>query len=211
MKKLILSVLVLLSINTTIFAQENKEKGIYFGATIGTKVNDFNKHFAVDVDPQLYSFSIGAGSAWALNNYVIGLGFLYSTAQKDNSSGNIQYVGFSNTLSFGYNVYNNKAWRIEPNVGLALNNNQLIIQDKNNAVFQNLTNNQVSGNIGLNFKAVADNGIFTGIKLGYMFPFSGKTEWENKVTGTATGLKDNVGTFFIQLNLGGFLNLAKKE
>jgi hypothetical protein len=211
MKKLILSAVVLLTINTTILAQENKGTAIYFGAIAGTQINDFNKHFAVDVDPQLYSFSIGAGSAWTKNNYVIGFEFLYSAAKKDNNNGEIQYVGFRNTLSFGYNVSKNKTWKIEPNLGVVLNNNQLIVQNKNNAAFQNLTNNQVCGNIGLNIKAVGKNGLFTGIKLGYILPFSGETEWENKVTGTATGLNDNVGAFYIQLNLGGLLDLTKKE
>lgn len=211
MKKLILSIVMLFALNFNVFAQENKGTGIYFGAIAGTQINDFNKHFAVDVDPQLVSFSIGAGSAWTKNNYIIGLEFLYSAANKDNNNGEIQYVGFRNTLSFGYNVSKSKTWRIEPNVGLVLNNNQLIVQNKNNGAFQNLINNQVCGNIGLNIKAVRINGLFTGLKLGYIVPFSGETEWENKVIGTATGLKDNVGAFYIQLNIGGLLDLTKKE
>lgn len=209
MKKLILSVVVLLTINTTVFAQEDKTTAIYFGAIAGVQINDFKKHFITDVDPQLVSFSIGAGSAWTKNNYVIGFEFLYSNANKDNSTGEIQYIGFSNTLSFGYNVSKNKSWKIEPNIGVVLNNNQLIVQNKLNNSFQNLTNNQVMGNIGLNVKVVDKKGLFTGIKLGYMLPFSGDTEWENKIDGTKTGLNDNVGTFYFQLNLGGLLDLTK--
>jgi len=211
MKKIVVSIVVLFALNLNVLAQENKGTGIYFGAIVGTQINDFNKHFAVDVDPQLVSFSIGAGSAWAKNNYVIGLEFLYSSANKDNNNGAIQYVGFRNTLSFGYNVSKNKAWRLVPNLGVVLNSNQLIVQNKNNGAFQNLINNQVCGNIGLNITAVRKNGLFTGVKLGYLVPFSGETEWENKVTGTATGLKDNVGAFYIQLNIGGLLDLTKKE
>jgi hypothetical protein len=211
MKKLIVTVVVLLIVKTSVFAQEKKETGIYFGAILGTQINDFNKHFAVDVDPKLYSFSIGADGEWTKNNYIIGLEFLYSSAKKDNNNGEIQYIGFRNTLSFGYNVTKSKKWKIEPNIGVVLNSNQLIVQNKNNTTFQNLINEQVSGNIGLNFKAVSKDGIFTGVKLGYILPFSGETEWENKVTGAATGLEDNMGAFYIQLHLGGLLDLTKKE
>lgn len=190
-------------------AQEKKDTGIYFGAIIGTKYNDFNNHFTADIKPELYSFSIGAGSTFTKNNYIIGFEFLYSNANKDNNIGKIQYIGFSNTLSFGYNLSKNKSWKIEPNIGLVLNNNQVIIQNKLNNSFQNLTNNQLMGNIGLNVKIVDKKGLFTGIKLGYILPFSGDTEWENKIDGTKTGLNDNIGTFYFQLNLGGFLNFTK--
>jgi hypothetical protein len=211
MKKIIITILILFTTNIYLFAQEKKASSMYFGALTGTKINDFNNHFAVDVDPLFYSFSIGAGAAWTKNNYVVGFDFLYSAAQNDNNEGEIQYVGFSNTLSLGYNVSKSEIWKIEPNLGVVINNNQLIVQNKNNTIFQNLVNNQLSGNIGLNVKAVGKNGLFTGLKVGYIIPFSGETEWENKVDGTASGLRDNVGSFYVQLNLGGLLNLSKEN
>jgi hypothetical protein len=206
-------VIIIFFFATTIFvnAQDKKGSSMYFGAIAGTQINNFNKHFAVNVDPRLYSFSIGAGSAWTKKNYVIGFEFLYSAANKDNSNGEIQYVGFRNTLSFGYNVSRKETWKIEPNLGMVLNNNQLIVQNKNNGAFQNLINNQICGNIGLNIKAVSKNGLFTGVKLGYLLPFSSETEWKNKITGNKTGLNDNVGAFYLQFNLGGLLDLTKKE
>lgn len=209
MKKTIVLLAIFLTATLSSNAQENKDTGMYFGAIVGTKYNDFNNHFIADIEPELYSFSIGAGAAWTKKNYVIGLDFLYSNANKDNNVGDIQYVGFSNTLWFGYNVSKSKTWKIEPNLGVVLNNNQLIVENKLNNSFQNLTNNQVMGNIGLNVKVVDKKGLFTGIKLGYMLPFSGDTEWENKIDGTKTGLNDNVGTFYFQLNLGGLLDLTK--
>jgi hypothetical protein len=209
MKKTILTLLMLAFIIKT-NAQNRKESGMYFGAIVGTQINTLNNHFKVNIDPTLYSLSIGAGSAYTKNNYVIGLDFVYSSAQKSNTSGEIQYIGFSNTLSFGYNFSKSNVWKIEPNLGIVLNNNQLIVQDKNNANFQNLTNNQFAGNIGLNIKAVGKNGLFTGIKLGYIVPFSGSTEWKYKVNETQAGLNDNLGAFYVQLNLGGFLSLTKK-
>lgn len=209
MQKTILLIAILIVSTFVARAQENKETCMYFGAIIGTKYNDFNKHFVADVEPELYSFSIGAGAAWTKNNYVIGLDFLYSNANKDNNVGDIQYVGFSNTLWFGYNVSKSKTWKIEPNLGVVLNNNQLIVENKLDNSFQNLTNNQVMGNIGLNVKAIGKNGLFTGIKIGYMMPFSGDTEWKNKVSESGSGLNDNVGAFYLQLNLGGLLDLTK--
>ncbi len=212
MKKNIIVVLALIIfINTKSIAQIEPETGIYFGAIVGTKFNEFNKHFITDVDPELYSFSIGAGSAWTKNNYIIGFEFLYSNGNKDNSNGEIQYIGFSNTLSFGYNISKNGNWKIEPTVGLVLNNNQLILQNKTDNSFQNLINNQFSANIGLNAKIIDSKGLFTGIRVGYMLPFSGETEWEDKVSGSATSLKDNVGSFYLQLNIGGLLTLNKSN
>jgi hypothetical protein len=208
-KKLIVFGMFFFAINLNIYGQENKKSGIYFGAIAGTLINNFDKHFAVDIDPKLYSFSIGAGSAWTKNNYIIGFEFLYSSAKKNNEAAEIQYIGFSNTVSFGYNVSKSKSWKIEPNIGVVLYNNQIIIQDKANAIFQNVTNNQVCGNIGLNIKVVGKNGLFTGVKMGYILPFSGDTEWKNKVDGTKTGLNDNLGALYIQLNLGGLLDLTK--
>ncbi|OYQ51484.1 hypothetical protein [Flavobacterium aurantiibacter] len=210
MKKLILTVFFLITA-CVVQAQDNKESGIYFGAIIGTRYNNFERHFAADVDPELFSFSIGAGSAWTKNNYVIGFEFLYSNGEKNNSYGAVQLTGFTNTLWFGYNLSTNKKWKFEPNLGLVLSNNQLIAQNKTTNSFQNLTNNQLLGNLGINVRAVGKNGLFTGIKVGYMLPFAGETEWENKVEGTNTGLSDQLGTFYIQLNLGGFLDLSKTK
>lgn len=209
MKKTIILLVLIIGSNFVMNAQEDKDTGIYFGAIIGTQYNDFSKHFIAEIEPELYSFSIGAGSAWTKNNYSIGLEFLYSNGNKDNSFGEIQYVGFSNTLSLGYNITQSKTWKIEPNFGVVFSNNQLIVQNKITNAFQNITNNQIGANFGLNVKVIDKKGLFTGIKLGYMLPFSGETEWENKVEGTKTGLNDNIGAFYFQLNIGGFLNFKK--
>lgn len=211
MQKTLIIFAILLVTTLLVNAQNKEGKGIYFSAVIGTQTNNFKKQFVADIDPQLYPFSIGASGALTKNNFVIGFEFLYSNASKKSSEGEIQYIGFNNTLSFGYNISKSKIWRIEPNIGVVLNNNQLIVQNKTTNSFQNLTNNQICGNIGLNIKAVAKNGIFTGVKLGYVTPFSGNTEWKNKISDTNSGLNDNVGVFYIQLILGGFLDLTKSN
>lgn len=211
MKKIIITIAFTLAGIILGNAQTKNETGIYFGAIVGTQINDFKEHFGVNINPELYAFSIGAGSAWTKNNFVVGLEFLYSNASKNNRQGEIQYVGFSNTVSFGYNISKSKNWKIEPMVGLVLSNNQLIIQNTENQTFQNLVNNQFAGNIGLNVKIINENGLFTGLKMGYATPFAGQTEWKDKVSGTKSGLFDNVGSFYLQLNLGGLLDLSKKN
>lgn len=192
-------------------AQEKQASSIYFGAIAGTQFVQFDKHFNVDLDPQFTPFSIGAGSAWTKNNYLIGLEFVYSSGQTDNGNGLMQYIGFSNTLLFGYNISRKENWKIEPSVGIMLNSNQLIAQDRLESRVQNLTNNPLSANIGLSFKIVDSRGLYTGLKLGYIAPFEGQTEWENKMEETASGLSDDLGMFYIQLNLGGLLSLAAKN
>jgi hypothetical protein len=206
MKKILITLCAFLLISTIAQAQDHSS-GVYFGAILGTKYNSFNRHFALDISPDLYSFSIGAGSAYTKNNYVFGTEFLYSTAQKDNSVGTMQYIGFSNTFFFGYNVARSNSWRIEPTVGLVLDRNQLLVQDKAGTFSQNLTNNPVSGNVALNIKLISANGLFTGLKMGYIFPFASDTEWQNKLTENGSGLRDNVSSFYLQLNIGGLLRL----
>jgi hypothetical protein len=208
MKNLLLTLIVVVALSMNVSAQETKESGVYFGAIVGTKINSFNKQFITNVDPEFYSFSIGAGSAWTKNNYVVGVQFLYSSGSNSNNSGEIQYTGFENALTFGYNISRSRTWRIEPNIGIMLSNNQLIVQDKESGSFQNLANNQVTANAGIDLKLINQNGLFTGIKIGYQLPLSGDTEWINKVSDRSSGLKDNIGAFYVQLNIGGLLSLV---
>lgn len=208
MKSLLLTLIVVIALSTDVSAQERKESGVYFGAIVGTKINSFNKQFITNADPEFYAFSIGAGSAWTKNNYVVGVQFLYSSGTNSNSSGEIQYAGFENALSFGYNISGSRTWRIEPNMGIALSSNQLIVQDTESESFQNLTNNQVAANAGIDVKFIDHYGLFTGIKIGYQFPFAGDTEWKNKVSDSASGLRDNMGSFYVQLNAGGLFSLV---
>lgn len=211
MQRLIILITILVGTHFVSNAQESKESGIYFGAIVGTKYNDFNNHFVADIEPKLYSFSIGAGSAWTKNNFLVGLEFLYAGANKDNATADIQYIGFSNTLFFGYNFSKSKTWKLEPYLGLVFDGNQLIVENKSTGDFQNLINNQLAANIGLNLKIIDAKGLFTGLKIGYMLPFAGDTSWEQKVSGNNAGLKDNMGSFYLQLNLGGFLNFTKNQ
>jgi len=211
LRGIIHSAVLLLAMNGTALAEAERETGIYFGAMAGSQVLDFKRHFAVDVEPRLYPLSIGAGSAWTRGNYVIGLEFLYSSATSDSAAGEMQYVGFSNALSLGFNVSRDRRWKVEPNLGVALVMSQLIVQDRGRTTFQNLVNDQVCGRVGLDIKFLDGNGLFVGARLGYVFPFSGRTEWKDKVSGSPSGLEDNVGAFYIQLNLGGLLDLTRRE
>jgi len=93
-------------------------------------------------------------------------------------------------------------------MGIALSSNQLIVQDTESESFQNLTNNQVAANAGIDVKFIDHYGLFTGIKIGYQFLFAGDTEWKNKVSDSASGLRDNMGSFYVQLNAGGLFSLV---
>lgn len=182
---------------------------MYFGAIAGVQINRFNQQFIVDAASQMNSFAIGAGSAFTKNNFVGGLEFVYASGRNSNDNGETQYVGFSNTFFGGYNISKSNTWKIEPTAGIVLSNHQLIVQNESGSRFQNFANNPLLGTISLNIKNVGSNGLFTGAKLGYNFPFSGETEWKNKVGDTASGLSDNMGSFYIQVNIGGFLSFAR--
>lgn len=208
MKSLLVTFVVVVVLVADVTAQTHRESGIYFGAIAGTKISSFDRQFAADIDPQFYSFSIGAGSAWTNGRYVAGVQFLYSSGTNSNRSGEMQYTGFENALTLGYNIADKSRWSIEPNAGIVLSNNQLIVQDTDSGSFQNLINNQVAATFGVNVKLIDQNGLFTGMRLGYQLPLSGETEWINKVSDRSSGLKDNIGAFYVQLNIGGFLSLV---
>lgn len=208
MKSLLLTLAVMLVLVAGVTAQSHRESGIYFGAIAGTKISSFDRHFVADINPQFNAFSIGAGSAWTNGRYVAGVQFLYTSGTNSNLSGEMQYTAFENALSLGYTIAGNSRWSLAPNAGIVLSNNQLIVQDTESGSFQNLINNQAAATFGVNVKLIDQNGLFTGIRLGYQLPLSGDTEWRNKVADTRSGLQDNLGSFYVQLNIGGLLRLA---
>ncbi|MGY6560983.1 MAG: hypothetical protein ACXITV_02640 [Luteibaculaceae bacterium] len=205
MKKIIIAFFGLnLLVQPTIQAQEN---GVYFGAIAGVRTNNFENHFAIDLKPSFVSSTIGAGSAWKRDNFTLGVDFIFVRGTDNNRNGDAQLIGFNNHINIAYNITKSKKYQVEPTLGFVISDNQLIIQGKNDQNFQNLKSNELLLDFGLNFKRINENGLFTGLKMGYSLPFSNKTVWDNKIGDANTNLKDNFGAFYIQLNIGGLLTL----
>ena len=156
----------------------------------------------------MFSSSIGAGSTLSKNNYLVGLEFLYSAGTRNTAIETQQYVGFSNTLFVGYNILaNSRSWRLEPTVGVTLEDNQLILQTKDNRRFANYSNSHVGINLGTSVRKIMPNGLFFSLKGGYLVSLDGDTKWLNKASGQDTGLVDNMNGYYVQLRIGGLLRL----
>ncbi|GAB2523047.1 hypothetical protein [Spirosoma aerophilum] len=192
---------------TTLYGQ-NKPTSANFYAIVGAKQNAFKKQFGYNINPQVFSSSIGAGSTLSRNNYLVGVEFLYSVGTRNTDLETKQYVGFSNTLFAGYNVLPSKStWRLEPTVGLLIENNQTILQTKDNQRFTNFSNSHLGINIGTSIRKIGANGLFFGLKGGYLVSLNGDTQWLYKATGRETGLFDRMNGYYLQLHVGGLLKL----
>lgn len=207
MKLPLITVLLWIVFTTTLRGQ-NKPTSIYFNAIVGVKQNKFTRQFGYDINPQVFSSSIGAGSTLSKNNYLVGLEFLYSAGTRNTAIETQQYVGFSNTLFVGYNILaNSRSWRLEPTVGVTLEDNQLILQTKDNRRFANYSNSHVGINLGTSVRKIMPNGLFFSLKGGYLVSLDGDTKWLNKASGQDTGLVDNMNGYYVQLRIGGLLRL----
>jgi hypothetical protein len=208
MTKLLLGTLMLFASYLS-FAQSKKDPAIFLGAILGVQKNAFAQHFIIEHTPVLYPFGVGAGSTYTKNNWLIGLGFIYASTSKQSNNASMQYIGFTNTIDIGYNLTKSNTLKCSPHIGVALSNNQLLIENIQNQKFQNIANNQWCGTLALNFKYINTSHLYTGLNIGYMFPFAGSTSWDNNNGIATTNLSDNINTIYIQLHIGGLLNLKK--
>ncbi|MBC8083277.1 MAG: hypothetical protein H7Z21_08700 [Hymenobacter sp.] len=210
MKKALFFTLTLVGFTSTTLRAQSELRALRLNAIVGTRYNDFDNAFNVAIKPEIYSFTLGAGSTLLRNRFLAGTEFSFSSGTKTSSQQSLQYVGFNTNLFVGYNLLRGAAWRLEPTVGFSLSNNQLIAQEKQNTAFLNLVNNQVGVSTALALINVNSLGLCTGLRVGYYVPFSNDTAWQYRASEADTGLKDNVNAFFVQLTIGGLINLNKK-
>jgi hypothetical protein len=63
----------------------------------------------------------------------------------------------------------------------------------------------------LDFSYTNSTGVFYGVRLGYNIALGSKDAWKNGIDKNASVFTDNTNSFFIQLKLGGVLDLKKKK
>lgn len=179
-------------------------------AMVGPKYNDFTSNFGVGVKPELYTFALGAGSTFLRNRWLAGSEFYFSSGTKTAGPESLQYVGFNTNLFVGYNLLPGSSWRLETTVGFSTSTNQLIAQDEQGPAFLNVVNDQAGVTTAVALLNVNGLGLCTGLKAGYFVPFAGASRWQYRGSGADAGLRDKVDAFFIQLTLGGLINLSKQ-
>jgi hypothetical protein len=187
------------------------EKGLRLGAIVGTQYNDFSKGFGTAINPQVYSFTLGAGASYLYKRLIVGGEFYQSSARKTNANESLQYVGSVTNILIGYCPFQRGASRIETSIGFGFSNNQLIGQADDNTRFQNVYNNQFSINPSLVYANVGANGLCWGLKLSYSAGVAGHTKWKYRSSGEASVFNSDVNAVVLQFTVGGVVDLLKGD
>jgi len=137
----------------------------------------------------------------------IGTEFYNSNGNNSNNQYKIQYNGFNSTIFVGYDVLKNNLLSLEPSLGFSMSNNQLIVDDKQNVSSTVYQNNQYGITPALAFTKFSTQGTSFGIKVGYNYSLSGNN-WLTSINEQETNYGERVNSFFIQLNIGGRINLS---
>ncbi len=201
---------ILLAVVTVCKAQ-SPEKSLRLGAIVGTKYNDFSKGFGTAIDPQLYSFTLGAGASYLYRRLMVGSEFYQSSARKTNANESLQYVGSFTNVLIGYCPFQRGSSRIETSMGFGISINQLIGQDNNNTRFENVYNNQFSINPSLAYYNEGANGLCWGLKLTYSAGVAGDTKWKYRSSDENSVFESNVNGVVLQFTIGGVVEFIKGD
>lgn len=208
-------IIVVLSISASfLYAQEiSSTSGISFYAIFGLKQVSIESslHGSQASTPALAT-SLGAGSYWTKNRYIIGTEFFYSAGNTEKNDYKVQYTGFNSNFYAGYKVVHSARFNIIPAVGLGLATNKVLYASTLETATARETSFTASSPVihtSILFEKVAANGIVLGLKAGYNISTGGKKSWEFNGTEARSSMNDNPGGFFVQLTTGGLMSLGK--
>ncbi|NRA50124.1 MAG: outer membrane beta-barrel protein [Phaeodactylibacter sp.] len=218
MKRIFISVLALFVV-TSLFAQaQNKSFEIAFYTNLGYRAmafeNLYNEFDILGMPNVGGAFSLGAGSFISNGDWILGLEFYNSRGQADNSAFTTKFNATTNALFVGYRIVNTTMVNLSPIVGFSMTMNTVDVFRNNNPgprfeaynAFE-VSNMDFSSSLGIQFEAVFSNNMFAGISTGYDVAIPGEREWDFEGVNTGTQLSDRQGGFFINLTLGGHLDL----
>jgi hypothetical protein len=209
MKRILL--MALLVSNSAIAQKTERTTDMNLYAILGGKQVSISSSLN-SAKPRSVATSIGAGVTWTKNKKLqFGTEFFYSTCACNAKTSTAEYAGFSSNIFIGYAFYTKQRLSISPLVGVGTARNTVIFSSKENGnsiVFSNKPAPLV--HTALAVHAYTKNGLTIGVKAGYNFSPSGKSEWMLKGPGTGAGVADNAGGFFFQITSGGLLTLNKK-
>ena len=211
-----ISIILILTISASfLYAQEDSASGISFYAILGAKQVSIGSalHDSQVSTPDL-STSLGAGSYWTKNRYIVGTEFFYSAGNKEKDRYKVQYTGFNTTLYAGYKIIHRARFNVIPAVGLGIVTNKVLYASALEAAAAKDVSFNTSTPVihtSVLFEKIAANGITLGLKAGYNISTGGKKNWEFNGTEATSSIKDNPGGFFIQLTAGGLMSLKGKK
>jgi hypothetical protein len=196
---------------TNISLAQQSNKALRLGATIGTKYSDFDNTFGTTLEPEIYSFSLGAGASYLYNKIIIGAEFYHSNANRSNDSYYLQHNAFASNFMLGYALVKTKSIRLESSVGFGLSNNQIVTQNKPDSNSLHLYNNQFSVDPSVSFYNIGKTGLAWGGKVSYTVGTNGDTEWKFKSAEENSTSKGDINAFKIQFTTGGAIDFITKK
>lgn len=200
---------LLIMLTTNVYSQSKKKLELF--AVGGPQVNTFSSGFNTNVSANINSFGLGAGSHFYMDNFFLGTTFQFFNGSLKNSDYKLSLSGMNSTFSMGYNLLQQNKLKLAPSIGLANFANKVIRDDMKNNKSEYFNKNNFGFVPALDFSYINPTGIFYGVRLGSTIAMNGGNPWKNGIDKNASVFKDNTNSFFIQIKLGGVIDIKKKE
>lgn len=200
--------LVMLLTNT-VFGQSKKQ--LKLSAIAGSQFNTSAYQFNTNLSTGINTFALGAGSSIYFRNLFLETEFQFLNGGKSNVENKLTLSGINSSLSIGYNLFPSGKWHLEPAIGLASLNNKIIRDDIKNNQSTYFTKSSTAIVPSLNFSLTNQSGLFYGIKTGYNLSLNKNDAWKNGIDKNPSIFTDPINSIFVQLRLGGVIDLKKKN
>jgi hypothetical protein len=212
MKKLI-AFLSVVFVATAAEAQVKKEAQVFVQAGVKAfSSKTFNS--SVSLSPSFVPM-LGGGALWQLSHWQVGVDFSYLDGKKDTDEFGSILTGINANILGGYR------WDISDRVKLSLQSgfgyslHHLAVtyhhyqgsNRMNSTIYHNMV---ISVPVSVWLQRVSDNGLFTGVRLGYNVDV-GVNEWRY-IEGTNTEVYTSAADgFYFQLVFGGIIKLRESK
>ncbi|WP_336664296.1 alpha/beta fold hydrolase [Elizabethkingia meningoseptica] len=202
-------VILLVLLATNVYSQTKKQLQLF--AVGGPQMNKFDSGFNTNVNTEINSFALGAGSHFYIGNFFWGTTFQFFNGSRQNVDDKLSLSGMNSVVSAGYNLLSKDKLKLAPSIGFASLNNKITKDDIKNNKSEYFNKNNFGLVPALDFSYINHTGLFYGIRIGYNIDMNSGNSWKNGINKTPSAFTDNTNSFFIQFKLGGVLDIKKKN
>jgi hypothetical protein len=162
------------------------------------------------------AMNLGAGFYSTFGKVRVGMDFGSTNAASENTQSITKHYGSFFSINLRYHFLEKNGWVVAPVVAYASIRNNVLIENKDYASLSpfpsnstSLTNNINALRFQLSTEKILKNGLFAGLSIGYNYSLAGEQIWQISNENNSILLKDNMSCFYLNLNIGTHLNLAK--
>jgi hypothetical protein len=162
------------------------------------------------------AMNLGAGFYSTFGKVRVGMDFGSTNAASENTQSITKHYGSFFSINLGYHFLEKNGWVVAPVVAYASIRNNVLIENKDYASLSPFSSNSISltNNINalrfqMSTEKILKNGLFAGLSIGYNYSLAGEQIWQISNENNSILLKDNMSCFYLNLNIGTHLNLAK--